>query len=402
MSKVKNKQQTPEPDLKKKFTILAVLCALVGLVLVYQYWVTSAIPVPVATTDTAQAGKPKDKRIPWDQANQSNNDGGQAQQNPQAPQNGAAGLLDTDGLLRKTGAVDIGRNPFEYPPPPPPTPPPPQPPPTIQVTSISPNSVYARTAPFEVVVNGSNFSLDMRLYLNGNPNFAQTVLVSDKQIKATVPQSYFASQGVLRFDIKKPGQEQAFFSNVLQISILEPQNPNTLFKMIGHFTDRDGNPCAVLSENDTKPTSVAKVSDVIFGNWKVISISKTTMELEDVKQALGVRWPIKMKDDFAGTGVASVSPANNAYQATAYTQTQQQYDEVASPANDPNVIDLDQAMSNAGSNSKQILGQSAEDAKKQQEQFKQMNQTFIQQRQEMLKQRQQLIQQQGGIIPNPR
>jgi hypothetical protein len=302
-----------------------------------------------------------------------------------------------NGLARKASDISVGRNLFEYPPPPPPKPTPTPPPPTIQLTSISPSSVYARTAPFEVVVNGSNFSLDMRLYLNGNPNFAQTILVNDHQIKATVPQSYFSNQGMLRFEIKKPGQEQAFFSNVLQIPVAEPKNPNSLFKMIGHFTDRDGNPNAVLSESDTKPTSTAKVGDVIFTNWKVVSISKGNMELEDVKEALGVRWPVKMKDEISSGGVASVTPAN-LYQNTAYTQAEQ-YNQNYDPSQEQNVIDLNQAMGNTSSNPRAILGQTDDDIKRQQEQFKKMNQMLLQQRQEILKQRQQQIQQMNGITP---
>jgi hypothetical protein len=388
------KPATPEPDVKKKLLILGVLCSVVAVVLVYQYFVTSAIPAPAADTDQAKNG-----RIPWDQLDQSGSS--QPQQKPQATSNEqpepVPGLLDMNGLARKASDISVGRNLFEYPPPPPPKPTPTPPPPTIQLTSISPSSVYARTAPFEVVVNGSNFSLDMRLYLNGNPNFAQTILVNDHQIKATVPQSYFSNQGMLRFEIKKPGQEQAFFSNVLQIPVAEPKNPNSLFKMIGHFTDRDGNPNAVLSESDTKPTSTAKVGDVIFTNWKVVSISKGNMELEDVKEALGVRWPVKMKDEISSGGVASVTPAN-LYQNTAYTQAEQ-YNQNYDPSQEQNVIDLNQAMGNTSSNPRAILGQTDDDIKRQQEQFKKMNQMLLQQRQEILKQRQQQIQQMNGITP---
>lgn len=402
MSVSKKNQPSTEQDVQKKLKVLGILCGAVVLILAYQYFIASAPPsITEKANPTAQTNKPNN-RVRWDQV--------LTEQNSKDKNAKAASYipvsLDVDALANKLNSgSEVGRNLFDYPPPPPPPPPTPAPPPTIVLNSVSPTSVYARTKPFEVVVRGSNFSLNMRLYLNGNPNFAQTVLVSDSEIKALVPQSAFERPGRLRFELKVPGQELSFFSRPLEITVLEPEDPNRLFKIIGHFTDPKGNPATVLAKNggnqNNPETTIAKVDDTIFNKWKVVSINKGTMELEDVVQAKGVRWPVKMKEESA-TGVSVSYSNNNAYQNNAYQQAQ--YDELNN-ANNPSVVNLNEAMSNASAdpNGNQILGETAEDREKNKkinaENIKTMNEMFKQQREALIRQRQELLQ---TLPKNPR
>ncbi|MBK7992922.1 MAG: hypothetical protein IPK14_05740 [Blastocatellia bacterium] len=401
MSVSKKNQPSAEQDVQKKLKVLGILCGAVVLILAYQYFFAASSIAPNTEKATTTAQTDKSKRVPWNQV--------LTEQNPKDKNASTAGYvpvsLDVDALANKLNSgSEVGRNLFDYPPPPPPPPIPPPPPPTIVLNSVSPTSVYAKTKPFEVVVRGSNFSLNMRLYLNGNPNFAQTILVSDSEIKALVPANYFDRAGRLRFELKVPGQEVSFFSKPLEISVLEPEDPNRLFKIIGHFTDPKGNPATVLAENGGNPnnpkTTIAKVDDTIFNKWKVISINKGTMELEDVKQALGVRWPVKMKEESA-SGV-SVSYANsNAYQNNAYQQAQ--YDELNN-VNNPTLVNLNEAnTAGASPNGNQVLGETAEDQERNKkinaENIKTMNEMFKQQREALIRQRQELIK---DLPKNPR
>jgi len=402
MSVSKKNQPSTEQDVQKKLKVLGVLCGVVALILAYQYFIASTPPtITEKANPTAQTNKPNN-RVRWDQVLTEQN----SKDKNASTANYVPVSLDVDALANKLNSgSEVGRNLFDYPPPPPPEPVKPPPPPTIVLNSVSPTSVYARTKPFEVVVRGSNFSLNMRLYLNGNPNFAQTVLVSDSEIKALVPQSAFERPGRLRFELKVPGQELSFFSRPLEITVLEPEDPNRLFKIIGHFTDPKGNPATVLAKNggnqNNPETTIAKVDDTIFNKWKVVSINKGTMELEDVVQAKGVRWPVKMKEESA-TGVSVSYSNNNAYQNNAYQQAQ--YDELNN-ANNPSVVNLNEAMSNASAdpNGNQILGETAEDREKNKkinaENIKTMNEMFKQQREALIQQRKELLQ---TLPKNPR
>lgn len=401
MSVSRKNQPSAEPDVQKKLKVLGVLCGVVALILAYQYFIASAPPpITEKANPTAKTNKPI--RVRWDQVLTEQNS---KDKNAKAA-NYVPVSLDVDALANKLNSgSEVGRNLFDYPPPPPPEPVKPPPPPTIVLNSVSPTSVYARTKPFEVVVRGSNFSLDMRLYLNGNPNFAQTILVSNSEIKALVPQSAFERPGRLRFELKVPGQELSFFSKPLEITVLEPEDPNRLFKIIGHFTDPKGNPATVLAKNggnqNNPETTIAKVDDTIFSKWKVIAINKGTMELEDVVQAKGVRWPVKMKEETA-TGVSVSYSNSNAYQNNAYQQAQ--YDELNN-ANNPSVVNLNEAVNNASAdpNGNQILGETAEDREKNKkinaENIKTMNEMFKQQREALIQQRKELLQ---TLPKNPR
>ncbi len=401
MSTSRKKPVTPEPNTKKKFTILGVLCGVVVLVLVYQYWAASSLP-PLPESAKTQTNS---NRLRWDQLTGSD-DGSTPQQQPKAQQvvnRETPNLLDLSSLERRANGSESGdRNPFEYPPPPLPPPVKPPPPPTINLNGISTSvkPVYAKTKAFEVVIRGINLSPDMSIYLQGNPRFSKTIFVSDSEIKAMVPESFFTNPGILRFEVKKIGQEINFFSNHLEIEVKPPQDPNTLFKMVGQFTDTDGSPHAVLSEvssGETKPIQMVKIKDIVnlknprSTDWEVVSINKNTIEVKDVKEAIGVTWSVKMKDDMAGkTGNVAYNPQQ--------AIIDQAYVDNGNPYTDPNgTINLNEALQNQNAQSS-ILGQTPEDLERskqiQQQNFKLMNEVMQKQRDAIIRQREQQLQQQ--------
>ncbi|KAF0249132.1 MAG: hypothetical protein FD167_1462, partial [bacterium] len=344
-------------------------------------------------------------RLRWDQLTGSD-DGSTPQQQPKAQQvvnRETPNLLDLSSLERRANGSESGdRNPFEYPPPPLPPPVKPPPPPTINLNGISTSvkPVYAKTKAFEVVIRGINLSPDMSIYLQGNPRFSKTIFVSDSEIKAMVPESFFTNPGILRFEVKKIGQEINFFSNHLEIEVKPPQDPNTLFKMVGQFTDTDGSPHAVLSEvssGETKPIQMVKIKDIVnlknprSTDWEVVSINKNTIEVKDVKEAIGVTWSVKMKDDMAGkTGNVAYNPQQ--------AIIDQAYVDNGNPYTDPNgTINLNEALQNQNAQSS-ILGQTPEDLERskqiQQQNFKLMNEVMQKQRDAIIRQREQQLQQQ--------
>src|SRR5256885_827942 len=202
--------------------------------------------------------------------------------------------LNLDQLNTKAeGDASVDRNLFAYPPPPPPPPPDPPRPVTVPITAISPSSVYARTKELKLVVRGNNFAPEMRIYLNGSPTFAQTVFTSANELRADVPQQYFATAQQLRVEVKTPGQEEKFFSNPLTLTILEPPLPK--FTMLGQMAESGGkNPTAILLDGDKR--LVAPIGDNVSGTWKGINIGSNFVEVEEVTTPQGVRHPIKMKE----------------------------------------------------------------------------------------------------------
>ncbi|MBI4850627.1 MAG: hypothetical protein HY819_02255 [Acidobacteria bacterium] len=397
--KVDNSQQS----VQKKFTILGVLCGAVALILIYQYFAASNLPPvkePVTTEDKYK------NRIPASQLTANNATNTKEPSNlQQAVDQTIPNQLDLKALENKAnGSANGLRNPFEYPPPPPPPPLPPPKPATIRINTISPTSVFAKTKTFDVVIRGTNLTDDMMIYLGGNPSFSKTIFVNDTEVRANVPANYFANPGQLQFQLKKRGQEADEFSNTLAIRVDTPKDPSAIFKMVGQFTDNKGQICAVLAENDAaKPTQIIRVKDIVAPfvksaddtNWEVISINKNQIELKDIKQAIGVTWPVKMKSEQLN---ATNTASNNANNAVQNYYEQAQFYENGNTYVDPNgTVNLTDALQNQNANNG-VLGQTPEDIERskqiQQQNFKMMNELMQKQREAILRQQEQFRKQQ--------
>lgn len=394
MSTSRKKVDTSQQDVKKKMTILGVLSSLVALVLVYQYFAASNL-APVKEPPNPDAKY--QNRIP---ANQLAANNAKNSQDPKAQDNDQIlpAMLDFSSLEnRDNGSSDGIRNPFEYPPPPPPPPPIPAKPATIRINTLNPQSVYAKTKGFEVVIRGANLTDDMMIYLSGNPGFSKTVFVSDSEVRASVPENYFTNPGQLSFQVKRRGQEADHFSNTLNLNILTPKDPSATFKMVGQFTDTEGKVCAVLSEGDTKPTQIIKLGSTVTpsGNppdsttWEVISIGKYEVGLKDIKQAIGVTWPVRMKADstIAGSSTGlTYNPYQNSSYESPYVENGNSYTDAA------NAINLTDALQNQNATSAYQTSSESDPAKQQQQNFKVMNELMQKQREAIMRQQQELRQ----------
>ena len=111
------------------------------------------------------------------------------------------------------GGADAGRNIFAYYVPPAPTPKPTAPPipatptptPPLVLTSLSTQSVYARTGDFPLQVSGDKFTPAVRIYLDGQE--LPTQFVSAQQLSTTVPASAIASPGGRQVKVNTPDNQ---------------------------------------------------------------------------------------------------------------------------------------------------------------------------------------------------
>ncbi len=181
--------------------------------------------------------------------------------------------------------------PTPAPPPPPFTPAPPPTPHPISVSHITPQSVYAGSKAFRLEVNGSKFTENAKIVLNGTP--LKTTFVSDQRLVANVSEAFIRSAGsgqlmVDTFDGKN-------FSNQVSFNIQEPPKPQVEYiGMQGkkHFN----NDIAYFEKKGDKDPFGRRLNDVVAGRFRLISISEKEVEFEDVRLGFKHRLPMKRPD----------------------------------------------------------------------------------------------------------
>lgn len=200
--------------------------------------------------------------------------------------------LDIGSMANKLAANSgTGRNIFVYPtptPPPPPPPPrpgppppPPPPPPPIQLVSLSPEGVLARTKAFELTARGEKIPEDGSLIIDGK-RYQGTVKGSG-EITVTVPAEAIASAGSLRVQIRSI-QNPALFSNIKTLNVAEPPAP--LYRFIGLIVTRTKK-VAVLKSIDEESIINVEVNKR-FGKkgqekWKMVNITPQMVTVEDTE-----------------------------------------------------------------------------------------------------------------------
>lgn len=280
-------------------------------------------------------------------------------------------LLDIErAAWLNPGKLAINRNIFDYPPPPPPKPAPPPPPPTLPISRMVPTSIFAGTAPFELVINGKDFTKADRIYLNGNAVFAPTNYISGNELRVTVPKQMFATAQSMRVEVKRPGEETAFFSN--QLTFVVNPAPEPKFDMIGSSFDNGIEPHAVILDgNDRYYVGLEET----FGQWKVTNIGTDYVEVEDVVTAKGVRHRRNLLD----------SNGNNANRGGGYTQAAynpyQNDEQIAQPAA------VQQVNNNIANINQPVNDPNKKEATPQEKALQQQREALNQRRKELLQQR---------------
>jgi hypothetical protein len=172
------------------------------------------------------------------------------------------------------------RNIFAYyvPPPAPvkiPPTPTPAPPPPLTVSSVTPASVYARTADFSLQVGGDKFTPAVRIFIDGRQ--MQTRFISAQQLATTVTADLIANPGNRRIEVKTA--DGSLFSNAGNLVVTPPPVPN--YSYIGLIGKPRFNDTAVLQDKNSKDLLNVQRGDVVAGRFRVNSISDKEVVLID-------------------------------------------------------------------------------------------------------------------------
>ncbi len=203
-------------------------------------------------------------------------------------------------------APDAGRNIFAFYEPPPPTPysptpfpipteiplvtpvPTPTPPLTVFTAASANNAViYAGQDGFRIEVSGDKFTPESQIFVNNQP--LPTTFVNSQRLAADIPSSFIASAGNLMISVSTP--DGKLYSNVVSFNIQAPPLPQ--FRYIG-VTIRKGsnNNTATIKEEPNKE-SLVRLNDEIAGRFKVVSISKNELKVQDKFLGFEYRKPIE-------------------------------------------------------------------------------------------------------------
>jgi hypothetical protein len=210
------------------------------------------------------------------------------------------------------GGPEAARNIFAFPPvpvkpvatpaatPEPPTPTP-TPPPPLEVRSVSPANVFARTGDFALEVSGDKFTPASRVFLDGQE--VQTTFRGPQQLTAQVPAALIAAQGARTVLVRTP--DGALYSNTATINVMPAPTPQVSF--VGLFGDkRYARDRAVLKPNQSNELQSVQRGDLVAGRFKVVNISERAVEFEDTQ--LKIKHTVPYTEARATGAPSSTSP----------------------------------------------------------------------------------------------
>lgn len=218
-------------------------------------------------------------------------------------------------------APDPGRNIFAfYEPPPPcttcptPTPPPvviptptPTPTPPMLVNFVSPQSVYAGSKSFRLEVNGEKFSPEARIYFGQSE--VPTRFVSEQRLVADIPESMIGSEGQRTIMVQTP--DGKLYSNQGMLNVQPQPKPDFLY--VGMIArKRHNNDTAYFLEQGKQAPITARLSDVVGGRFRLMSISAEETVFEDVSLGFKHRLPLHRPDPTTSSS-SSAPPARRGF-----------------------------------------------------------------------------------------
>jgi hypothetical protein len=180
------------------------------------------------------------------------------------------------------GGAGVGRNIFgfyEKPVNPRPTaetvvvPPTPEPTPPILLSSLAPQSVFAKTGNFTLQLSGDKFGPADRVYVEGQE--LPTQYKSMQQLTATVPAALITSQGGRSVEVRTP--DGKLFSNKQTLTVMQPPAPT--YTYVG-FLKRTRANTAVLKDSRGELYSVRE-GDIVEGRFRVAEISERGVDVVD-------------------------------------------------------------------------------------------------------------------------
>lgn len=210
-------------------------------------------------------------------------------------------------------APDAGRNIFAFYEPPPPCPtcptptpkpvevktPPPPPPAYYRVDFVNPQMVYAGQRGFRIEITGDKFDPDTKIYFNQSE--LPTQFLSPQRLVADVPATMVAAEGPRQINVQNADGKRWSDQRILTV---QPQ-PKPMFQYVGMVARKRHNNDTAYFMMPGAPTPIsARLSDVLSGRFKLISISAAETIFEDVN--LGFRHPVKLQLPPSGS---TTSPA---------------------------------------------------------------------------------------------
>lgn len=210
--------------------------------------------------------------------------------------------------------ADPGRNIFAfYEPPPPcgsasnPCPPPPiktatpatpTPTPDIFITGMNPQSVYAGSRSFRIEISGERMLPNAKIYFSQNE--VPTTFLNESRMMAEIPSNFITSEGPRQIIIQTPDGKK--YSNPVTLNVQAPPRPQ--FQYIGMIARRgSNNDTAYFMEQGRQTPISARLSDVVGGRFRLMSISSEETLFEDVN--LGFKHKVPLFRPAPGTATTS-------------------------------------------------------------------------------------------------
>ena len=198
------------------------------------------------------------------------------------------------------------RNIFAYyiPPPPTPTPekpiptPTPTPTPPLAASSLSPSTVYGRTADFSLQVMGDKFTPAVHITMDGRD--LPTRFVNAQQVTTTVPAALITNPGTRQIIVRN--NDGSLYSNTIMLNVTPPPDPNSAFAYVGIIAKPSGNDTAILQDKSSKELMNKQRGELLSNRYQIKSISEREIVLMDT--TLKIPWKILFTAD------SSISPGS--------------------------------------------------------------------------------------------
>ncbi len=154
----------------------------------------------------------------------------------------------------------------------------PAPPPPLNLGSVSPANVFARTADFNLEVAGDKFTSESRIYVEGQE--LPTTFKSAQALSAKVPAALITAQGARTVEVKTP--DNRLYSNTATFNVMPAPTPQVAFIGVlgapGYARDK-----AILKPNQSNDLLTVQRNDVVSGRFKVVNISERAVEFLDTQ-----------------------------------------------------------------------------------------------------------------------
>jgi len=201
---------------------------------------------------------------------------------PEATPEGTAFLKPIPATWSVPSIADSSRNIFAfYEPTPRPTlevripTPTPSPVPPMAISSLSPSTVYGRTADFSLEITGDKFTPAVRVVIDGRE--LPTRFISSQQLFTTVPAALISNPGARL--VMARTNDGKLYSNSATLNVTPPPLPN--YNFVGIIGRPRGNDTVVLQDKGNKDLLNVQRGDVLGGRFRVSSISEREVVLVD-------------------------------------------------------------------------------------------------------------------------